>query len=253
MGKTSISVPEMQRLLGMKKVEAYWLVKQGRFKVILVGGQLSLVGGLELSGILQNDGGILPRDHDDTVRVGQDDITGIDAHPAAGDGDVDLAGALLIGAAGGGAGAVHGEVPLADLVNVADRAVQHDTGDLLGVPQIGHHDLADQSPGVVFLVGHHQHVPLVAEVQGGVEGQVVPRSALDGVGGAGHHLGLGAAHQADAGVHGTATAHHVGGVGGGDGLKSLHQFRGGQLPLQIDPLSYAHVDFLLSVMFLFYF
>lgn len=33
MGKTSISVPEMQRLLGMKKVEAYWLVKQGRFKV----------------------------------------------------------------------------------------------------------------------------------------------------------------------------------------------------------------------------
>lgn len=39
MGKTSISVPEMQRLLGMKKVEAYWLVKQGRFKVILVGRQ----------------------------------------------------------------------------------------------------------------------------------------------------------------------------------------------------------------------
>ena len=27
MGKTSISVPEMQRLLGMKKVEAYWLGK----------------------------------------------------------------------------------------------------------------------------------------------------------------------------------------------------------------------------------
>ena len=40
MGKTSISVPEMRRLLGMKKVEAYWLVKQGRFKVILVGGKM---------------------------------------------------------------------------------------------------------------------------------------------------------------------------------------------------------------------
>ena len=38
MGKTSISVPEMRRVLGMKKVEAYWLVKQGRFKVISVGG-----------------------------------------------------------------------------------------------------------------------------------------------------------------------------------------------------------------------
>ena len=36
MGKTSISVPEMRRLLGMKKVEAYWLVKQGRFKAILI-------------------------------------------------------------------------------------------------------------------------------------------------------------------------------------------------------------------------
>ena len=43
MGKTSISVPEMQRLLGMKKVEAYWLVKQGRFKVILVGGKMRIM------------------------------------------------------------------------------------------------------------------------------------------------------------------------------------------------------------------
>ena len=43
MRKTSISVPEMQRLLGMKKVEAYWLVKQGRFKVILVGGKMRIM------------------------------------------------------------------------------------------------------------------------------------------------------------------------------------------------------------------
>lgn len=43
MGKTSISVPEMRRLLGMKKVEAYWLVKQGRFKVILVGGKMRIM------------------------------------------------------------------------------------------------------------------------------------------------------------------------------------------------------------------
>ena len=42
MGKTSISVPEMRRVLGMKKVEAYWLVKQGRFKVILVGGKMRI-------------------------------------------------------------------------------------------------------------------------------------------------------------------------------------------------------------------
>ena len=43
MGKTSISVSEMRRLLGMKKVEAYWLVKQGRFKVILVGGKMRIM------------------------------------------------------------------------------------------------------------------------------------------------------------------------------------------------------------------
>lgn len=43
MDKTSISVPEMQRILGMKKGEAYWLVKQGRFKVILVGGKMRIM------------------------------------------------------------------------------------------------------------------------------------------------------------------------------------------------------------------
>lgn len=43
MGKTSISVPEMQRLLGMKKVEAYWLVKQERFQTILVGGKMRVL------------------------------------------------------------------------------------------------------------------------------------------------------------------------------------------------------------------
>ena len=43
MDKTSISVPEMQRILGMKKVEAYWLVKQGHFKVILVGRKMRIM------------------------------------------------------------------------------------------------------------------------------------------------------------------------------------------------------------------
>ena len=43
MGKTSISVPEMGRLLGMKKVEAYWLVKQGRFTVVQVGGKMRIM------------------------------------------------------------------------------------------------------------------------------------------------------------------------------------------------------------------
>jgi excisionase family DNA binding protein len=43
MDKTSISVPEMREMLGMKKVESYWLVKQGHFKVILVGGKMRIM------------------------------------------------------------------------------------------------------------------------------------------------------------------------------------------------------------------
>lgn len=78
---------------------------------MLGGGQLLLVGGLELLGFLQDNGGVLPGDDDDAVRIGQDDVAGIDADAAARDGDVDLTRTLLVGTAGGGAGAVGGEVP----------------------------------------------------------------------------------------------------------------------------------------------
>lgn len=43
MEKRSMSVPEMQKMLGMKKVESYWLVKQGRFQTILVGGKMRVM------------------------------------------------------------------------------------------------------------------------------------------------------------------------------------------------------------------
>ena len=43
MEKKSISVPEMQRMLGLKKVAAYWLVKQGRFETIMVGGKMRVM------------------------------------------------------------------------------------------------------------------------------------------------------------------------------------------------------------------
>ena len=34
MGKKSISVPELQRMLGLKKGAAYWLIKQGHLSLI---------------------------------------------------------------------------------------------------------------------------------------------------------------------------------------------------------------------------
>lgn len=40
MDKTSISVPTLQRMLGLKKGAAYWLIKQGHFEVIIVGKKM---------------------------------------------------------------------------------------------------------------------------------------------------------------------------------------------------------------------
>ena len=40
MDKTSISVPALQRMLGLKKGAAYWLIKQGHFEVIIVGKKM---------------------------------------------------------------------------------------------------------------------------------------------------------------------------------------------------------------------
>ena len=70
-----------------------------------------------------------------------------------------------------------------------------------------------------------------------MEGQVVAGAALHCVGGTGHHLGLGAADELDAGVHGAAAAHDVRGVGRGDLLEGFHQLGIGHVPLQIDSLT----------------
>ncbi len=41
--KTSISVPELNRILGLSKVEGYWLVKKKYFKTITAAGQLRVM------------------------------------------------------------------------------------------------------------------------------------------------------------------------------------------------------------------
>ena len=43
MGKKSISVPELQRMLGLKKGAAYWLIKQGHFEIIVVGNKMRVM------------------------------------------------------------------------------------------------------------------------------------------------------------------------------------------------------------------
>lgn len=43
MDKTSISVPTLQRMLGLKKGAAYWLIKQGHFEIITVGKKMRVM------------------------------------------------------------------------------------------------------------------------------------------------------------------------------------------------------------------
>ena len=43
MDKTSISVPTLQRMLGLKKGAAYWLIKQGHFEVVIVGKKMRVM------------------------------------------------------------------------------------------------------------------------------------------------------------------------------------------------------------------
>ena len=38
--KTTMSVPEMRELLGLKKTESYWLVHRSFFKTKIIGGQM---------------------------------------------------------------------------------------------------------------------------------------------------------------------------------------------------------------------
>ena len=41
--KTTMSVPEMRRMLGLGKTESYWLVHRGFFDTILVEGKMRIV------------------------------------------------------------------------------------------------------------------------------------------------------------------------------------------------------------------
>lgn len=43
MNKTTMSVPEMQRLLGLGKTTAYWLVQQERFKTVMINGKIRIM------------------------------------------------------------------------------------------------------------------------------------------------------------------------------------------------------------------
>ncbi len=41
--KTTMSVPEMQRLLGLGKTDAYWLVKKQCFETAIINGKIRII------------------------------------------------------------------------------------------------------------------------------------------------------------------------------------------------------------------
>ena len=47
--RTSMSVPEMGRMLGLGKTESYWLIKKNYFKTILVGNTMRVMIGMPIS------------------------------------------------------------------------------------------------------------------------------------------------------------------------------------------------------------
>ena len=114
---------------------------------------------------------------------------GTNGHAAEGDGDVDRARAVLVGPAVGVAAGVDREGPLADLGDVADRAVQHHAGhaDRGGVEG---QDAADERVGAVAVGVHDHHVAGAAELEGAQDREVVAGAGADGDRGAGERRGL---------------------------------------------------------------
>src|SRR5690606_21920491 len=101
--------------------------------------------------------GVVRGHHRDTVRVGHDDVPGADDLPAAADGDVDLAGAVLVGAARHDARGPDGEVGVEHHPEVAHRTVGDHAGEALALAGDADETAVARVLGVA-LRADHQHV-----------------------------------------------------------------------------------------------
>src|SRR4029450_11272916 len=96
-------------------------------------------------GLFQDIGGAGALYHDDTVFVGRDNVSGIDANTGAGHGADRAREPKVVDRGGGGyASAEHGKLELADLRRVAHRCVDDCAGEA-AVFHGGRHQAADSS------------------------------------------------------------------------------------------------------------
>ena len=193
--------------------------------------------GLHLLGGGQHGLRVLRTDHNDPVRVAHDDVPGMDQDISHRHRGVDLAGAVLIGAVGGGADGVDREVGKgANGVRIPDAAVHHNAGDPAHAA-VAHHQLPEDGAAGVAPRVDDEHVSRLGQVHGLVEHQVVPLGHLDGEGGA--QKG-GVVHGADAVVHGRRAAHAVVNVCHREAGELLYQRPVRAVKVQNDFTAFAH-------------
>ncbi len=115
---------------------------------------------------------MLLRNGDQAVRVADDDVAGIDRDAADGNGNVDLARPVLVGAAVGDSARKDGEAPCLQLRRVADRAPDHHAA-YAALLRARRHQLADQSVVVEAAAVHDDHVARLGRIDRLVDEQVV--------------------------------------------------------------------------------
>jgi hypothetical protein len=152
------------------------------------------------------------------VGVADDQVAGMDHHAVDGDRHVDLAGAVLVGAAVRDAGGIEREGAGGRSRRVADCAVEHEAGDA-ALDRGGGHQFAEQRVGQVAAGVHHDHVARLRHRHRLVDHQVVARAALHGQRGAGQVAAL--VHRAQARAAGGHARHAVADVGDGQAPEGL--------------------------------
>src|ERR1035437_9905217 len=166
----------------------------------------------QLTDELDDRGGALARDHRDAVGVAHDDVAGAHDRAATTDGDVDLAGAILVAAAGAHAAAERGHAEPRDPHVHANGAVHDDAAELRGCRGVAH-ELAEYGARRVSAGAHDHDVAGSGELQRLVHHEIVRGPALHRDREAAQRE---AAARLHAGIHEAEPAHRVGDVRTGE-------------------------------------
>ena len=198
--------------------------------------------GLLLLSYLGDQRGVLTADDHDAVLVAHQNIAGEHDLSAAGDGDVDLTGAVLPRALGRDALGVDGHGELLNPVQIPQTAVRDDPGQALAVGE-AQHDLTGQRAVAAAATIDHDDVSGLGHIQRLMEEKVVAKGNLHREGDAQQRPRLVGVQKPDVVVHTVEPVHLVIDVAGGQAAERLDQLGSGTLKLGVDPVSDdTHID-----------